>query len=494
MMRTLLMVCLLLFASATSREGLAQGPTDGAELRVRKNILSLTPQELAAYERGVAVMKSRPVTDRTSWAFQANIHGKAPTPPNDPLWRQCEHGTIHFLTWHRAYLLEFERILRDASGDPGFTLPYWDWSTFPALPPSLRNPASPLYDASRSINNGALIPSSIIVDDLLAATSSIQFGFFAGDLENSPHGSVHVQIGGNMGFIARSANDPIFWLHHCNIDRVWDSWIAMGGGRANPTSPSFLGRTFNLAGADGSTVTHRAGDLLNSARLGYRYDNIGTPSVPSPTQLAQARGMVAMNNDEEPNEDLVASSRAPGATGAGGAAAKKGLKLQPEIVELKFAKGADESFRGVASRAARQAPERVVIEIAGLAAKVPPRFTYEVYLNLPEGVINPEIKRLHRVGTLNLFGLAEADAHGEHADEGHDDEGPRPLRLEASATIQRLREAGIWKDGSVRVTLEPVIPIATSVDDEKSLKQLLEQSVTEAELTYDRIDLKVVKP
>jgi hypothetical protein len=115
-------------------------------------------------------------------------------------------------------------------------------------------------------------------------------------------------------------------------------------------------------------------------------------------------------------------------------------------------------------------------------------------LNLPEGVINPEIKRLHRVGTLNLFGLAEADAHGEHADEGHDDEGPRPLRLEASATIQRLREAGIWKDGSVRVTLEPVIPIATSGDDEKALKQLLEQSVTEAELTYDRIDLKVVKP
>jgi hypothetical protein len=44
------------------------------------------------------------------------------------------------------------------------------------------------------------------------------------------------------------------------------------------------------------------------------------------------------------------------------------------------------------------------------------------------------------------------------------------------------------------VTLEPVIPIATSVDDEKGLKQLLEQSVTEAELTYDRIDLKVVKP
>lgn len=492
-MRNLPLVCLL-FVLGVMSESSAQVPPDVGALRVRKNILSLTPQELAVYQRGVAVMKSRPVTDRTSWAFQANIHGKAPTPPNDPLWRQCEHGTIHFLTWHRAYLLEFERILRNASGDPNFTLPYWDWSTFPALPPAFRNPTSPLYDASRSINNGALIPSSIIVEDLLAATGSTQFGFFAGDLENSPHGSVHVQIGGNMGFIARSANDPIFWLHHCNIDRVWDSWIAMGGGRANPTSPAFLGRTFNLAGADGSTVTHRAGDLLDSARLGYRYDNIGTGTVPAPILVAQARGMVAMNKDEEPNEELVASSRAPGATGAGGTPAKKGLKLQPEIVELKFAKGADESFRGVASRAARQAPERVVIEIAGIAAKVPPRFTYEVYLNLPEGVVNPEIKRLHRVGTLNLFGVAEADAHGEHADEGHDDEGPRPLRLEASATIQRLREAGVWKDGNVRVTLEPVTPIATSGDDEKGLKQLLEQSVTEAELTYDRIDLKVVKP
>jgi hypothetical protein len=33
-----------------------------------------------------------------------------------------------------------------------------------------------------------------------------------------------------------AAQDPIFWLHHANIDRLWERWLQLGGGRANPVN------------------------------------------------------------------------------------------------------------------------------------------------------------------------------------------------------------------------------------------------------------------
>jgi tyrosinase len=47
------------------------------------------------------------------------------------------------------------------------------------------------------------------------------------------HGTVHVQVGGNgqMTDIALAAFDPVFWLHHCNIDRIFAIWEAI-----NPNS------------------------------------------------------------------------------------------------------------------------------------------------------------------------------------------------------------------------------------------------------------------
>src|SRR5262249_2373780 len=62
------------------------------------------------------------------------------------IWNPCEHSTpIHttryFLAWHRMFLYFFERVLREASGDPNFALPYWDYTNdkidaaFPAKSP-----------------------------------------------------------------------------------------------------------------------------------------------------------------------------------------------------------------------------------------------------------------------------------------------------------------------------------------------------------------------
>src|SRR5690606_6021800 len=70
-------------------------PPDAAPLRVRKNIESLSADELAALRQGVAVMKSRDPADPTSWAFQANMHGVPAGGPTNPLFAKCQHGTAH---------------------------------------------------------------------------------------------------------------------------------------------------------------------------------------------------------------------------------------------------------------------------------------------------------------------------------------------------------------------------------------------------------------
>jgi tyrosinase len=37
------------------------------------------------------------------------------------------------------------------------------------------------------------------------------------------HGRGHLWVGGNMA-ASSSPNDPVFWLHHANLDRIWAEW------------------------------------------------------------------------------------------------------------------------------------------------------------------------------------------------------------------------------------------------------------------------------
>ena len=85
--------------------------------------MSLAPDgpEIAAIRRGLAVMRARPLSDPTSWDFQVNIHATRDL-SNPAVWNQCQHGNYFFLPWHRMYIYWFERILRDASGDPELAL------------------------------------------------------------------------------------------------------------------------------------------------------------------------------------------------------------------------------------------------------------------------------------------------------------------------------------------------------------------------------------
>src|SRR4051794_156023 len=71
------------------------------KVRTRRDVMSLAPDgpEIAAFRRAVKVMKSRPVSDPTSWDFQVAIHAtKDRSKPG--VWNQCQHGNYFFLPWH----------------------------------------------------------------------------------------------------------------------------------------------------------------------------------------------------------------------------------------------------------------------------------------------------------------------------------------------------------------------------------------------------------
>ena len=38
------------------------------------------------------------------------------------------------------------------------------------------------------------------------------------------HNAGHSMISGTMGSVACSPGDPMFWLHHCNVDCLWEDF------------------------------------------------------------------------------------------------------------------------------------------------------------------------------------------------------------------------------------------------------------------------------
>jgi tyrosinase len=118
---------------------------DQGSVKARKNINTLTPDELARFRNAVAQMKSLDnyFLDERSFGYWARMHANL-----------CQHGWEEFLTWHRLYLYYFEQRLQDV--DPSVTLPYWDWTdeSTPDVPSSLFDAA--VQDPSIKTDNGVI--------------------------------------------------------------------------------------------------------------------------------------------------------------------------------------------------------------------------------------------------------------------------------------------------------------------------------------------------
>jgi len=272
-------------------------------LRIRKSWYSLTPGERATFARGVRVMKSLPPTHPNSWYYQANIHGTRSN-ANVLGWRTCQHGSWFFFPWHRMYLYYFERIMRKATGDPNFNMPYWVSSGDNSIPAEFRFPATPgnpLFTPDRCplVNAGQHLPpvqtsyERAYRQNLFTAPENSSIPSFggemsripthsgarAGSLELGPHNYVHDYIGGpGRGLMSdpnTAAQDPIFWVHHCNVDRIWEGWLHVNRRHQNPVDGTWGRRTFVFFDEFAKPVYLTADQVVNTAAgLGYAYESI----------------------------------------------------------------------------------------------------------------------------------------------------------------------------------------------------------------------------
>ncbi|KAJ9081122.1 hypothetical protein DSO57_1018144 [Entomophthora muscae] len=159
------------------------------------------------------------------------------------------HGSAVFLPWHRHFLHIFQKEIRKV--DPSVVVPYWDWTRNSNEPHKSRVfewLGSDGVGKERCVKLGGK-PLEVMIDDngvnphclrrkfdlggklsAFMGTSGIKkilkqraFWPFAERLEAQPHASPHDNLGGDMGSMS-SPNDPLFWLHHAMVDRIYTSW------------------------------------------------------------------------------------------------------------------------------------------------------------------------------------------------------------------------------------------------------------------------------
>ncbi len=452
------------------------------------------------------------------WAYIPGVPKvpTAPLPTNnvaETYWDQCQHQSWFFLPWHRGYLVALEAQLRadiiDHKGPSNWALPYWDYFG-PAdefdLPPAFAQKnmpdgsPNPLFVTARYGPNGDGIvfaptaaglkkhpvpPSNYqgtIEDTCLSNTAYTGsdgntplpgFGgplsgywhggnYPSGNLEQNPHNLMHVYVGGSvsdtlyglMSDPGLAALDPIFYLHHSNIDRLWAVWNSTST-HTNPADPNWLKGPaasgehefiMPLPGSTGWRYTPKDVDSLG--KMNYTYENLNqTPPVNLLSQRLNRLGMaapvleafaVAKPAVRSTVELVGANATALTIRGLG---ASTVVELDTEVrqkVSNSFAMAALESA----------APDRVYLNLENV------RGTHDatalsVFINLPQGS-NPADHPDLLAGTVGLFGLRRAtNADGKHIGGG------LSFLLDISPIIDRLHLDNALNTNTVRVEIVP---------------------------------------
>lgn len=264
----------------------SQASAAGPAPRLRRPVSSLPADDpdIAALRRAIPLMRRS-----GAWDAQVALHADM---------RHRHHSSWRFLAWHRLQLVWFERQVARASGRADFALPFWDWDDDRI--PDLFFEDDVFHLPGREAQAGDTISgflqrngqrfSGRLYDDFAtffgrprgqsdATDGQLGRRYYSGSGEWSGHNLIHGFVGGDMGRLDRSPNDPIFWMHHANIDRIWTLWRDKHGGAVYP--PAW--RAESLGGfldPDGRPVPPvPAGTTVETAAFGYGYQFDPTPPI-----------------------------------------------------------------------------------------------------------------------------------------------------------------------------------------------------------------------
>ncbi|MDQ3287553.1 MAG: tyrosinase family protein [Pseudomonadota bacterium] len=439
---------------------------------------------------------------------------------------QCQHQSWYFLPWHRGYLLALENVLRDEIGKLGgpsdtWALPYWNY--FAAgqnvLPPAFRSKNwpdrgdNPLFveqrwgvlSGSTPLDVGSVTHLNAMGDpEFTIPVGSGNNGFGgpetgfswdgqqSGEIEDDPHNIIHVLIGGRHGSQtfppgtpadgiplvglmsnpALAALDPIFYLHHCNLDRLWESWNRQpprgsGGQPAdwqNPTDPRWLAgpvstgeRAFAMPNPDGSKWDYAPSGVLDIGALGYQYDDLTPGAIVTPPVSMAAR-MVSLGIPaavtvtaggggvkKQPEVEMVGASEG-GLSLAGSGAVSTSVRMEPEARDRLTM-----SLGGAAPEG--KAPDRVFLKIervTGLLDAV----IFRVYVGAVRSA-TASAEPANLVGSVSLFGVSQASTNtGMHAGNG------KTFTFEITNIVDKLYLSGDLDADRLSVDFVPFEEIA----------------------------------
>ncbi|KAI3702736.1 hypothetical protein L6452_28488 [Arctium lappa] len=355
--RTLACCPPVLSEGAPKRFVLPKGPVT----RVRPAAQRVTDEYLAKYKEALRKMRDLPDDDPRSFKQQAMIHcaycnGSYRQKGEDgkPRKEIQIHNSWLFFPFHRWYLYFYERILGKLIDDPSFAIPYWNWDsptgmTIPAMfepDPAKENPRrNPIFNPYRDANH--LPPVVVDIDyngtergapcidqigiNLAAmykqmisnATDPISFfgGMYkAGDdpinmgspligtIESGCHTAVHRWVGNSrmpnnedMGNFYSAGYDPIFYVHHANVDRMWKIWKGLGiKGHHDPTDEDWLEASYVFYDENKQLVRVYNKDCVDTEPMGYEYEasripwsrNRPIPRTKKPKIAARSAGRV----------------------------------------------------------------------------------------------------------------------------------------------------------------------------------------------------------
>ncbi len=461
----------------------ALAQTQKQKLPLRRSLQGLAWNDpiVATYRDAVGIMKQMPASEKFNWVKLSEIHGSASVG-----YKFCPHGNWYFLPWHRAYTATYERIVRSLTKNNDFAMPFWDWTANPLMPEVFLSPQTPdgqtnwlfVNDPGRQRTwpPAQPMPNNIVgqnvLNSILAATP---YEIFAtsrprgqnsldpswvttrtgtqGILEATPHNNVHNNIGGWMPSPS-SPRDPIFFMHHSNIDRIWDLWNVNHGN----TSESLwkdMKFTDNFLNVDGSFWSPMVSDLFSPEELGYTYNS-------PPYLVAAANAKRIALNDTLTTLTVGTAGSVQGATSVSVDNSKTATAAEPLSIPVNIPEAALAAIIGsppipsgtaTANFAAAQdvaaSRPRALAFLRDVNITDPSTTSFRVFLG-GEG-IGPDTPTddPHYVGTFAL--LDHGSGHGAN---GHDM--TPSFVIDLTDAIQRVYGSGSPPGGTVNLLILPV--------------------------------------
>jgi tyrosinase len=407
------------------------------------------------------------------WAHNGYLKAGEPVPDTTDFKNedrdQCQHQTWYFLPWHRGYLRAFEKIVADAvtkqGGPKDWALPYWNYND-PTnanrfkLPPAFSSETwpdggpNPLFVKARYGATGKPAHPIMVDDyaaDLKKALTDSAFttnatggstGFGGGRtpfqhsandrsaegmLEQSPHDNIHGDIGGSLnnslkridgGLMSNPSTaglDPIFWLHHANVDRLWEVWLKRNSRHENPKEGSWLDgpngpRSFVMPEPDNKTRSKFVpSDMLDTTapKLDYIYED-DTDPFPNEDRISlRMRNLgfaqpttIAAHMAKAPQVELLGASK--DAVRLSGPEAQTRVLLDAPVSRKAFSSFRRNEFAGGIVRE----PDRIFLNLENITGSSDAA-SFNVYVGLkPDD--NPTEHPANLAGTVTLFGVSEA--------------------------------------------------------------------------------------